>query len=199
MEALLAGFGLSFSLILAIGAQNAFVLRQGLRQEHVFWVCFTCAVSDALLILAGVFGFAILVQKTPGLEQVMRYAGSAFLIVYGARSFWAAWHTSNALQPSEQTPKSLWATVLTCLAITWLNPHVYLDTVVLIGTVSTNFESNKATFAVGAMFASLVFFFTLGYGAVLLRSFFAKPRAWRLLEILVGLVMWGIAAKLLLN
>lgn len=199
MEALLAGFGLSFSLILAIGAQNAFVLRQGLRQEHVFWVCFTCAVSDALLILAGVFGFAILVQKTPGLEQVMRYAGSAFLIVYGARSFWAAWHTSNALKPSEQAPKSLWATVLTCLAITWLNPHVYLDTVVLIGTVSTSFESNKAIFAVGAMFASLVFFFTLGYGAVLLRPFFAKPRAWRLLEIFVGLVMWAIAAKLLLS
>ncbi len=199
MEALLAGFGLSFSLILAIGAQNAFVLRQGLRQEHIFWVCFTCAVSDALLILAGVFGFAILVQKTPGLEQVMRYAGSAFLIVYGARSFWAAWHTSNALKPSEQAPKSLWATVLTCLAITWLNPHVYLDTVVLIGTVSTSFESNKAIFAVGAMFASLVFFFTLGYGAVLLRPFFAKPRAWRLLEVLVGLVMWAIAAKLLLG
>lgn len=199
MEALLAGFGLSFSLILAIGAQNAFVLRQGLRQEHVFWVCFICAVSDALLILAGVFGFAILVQKTPGLEPLMRYAGSAFLIVYGARSFWAAWRTSNALQPSEQVPKSLWATALTCLAITWLNPHVYLDTVVLIGTVATHFENNKGAFAVGAMFASLAFFFALGYGAVLLRPFFAKPRSWRLLEILVGLVMWAIAAKLLLG
>lgn len=199
MEALLAGFGLSFSLILAIGAQNAFVLRQGLRQEHVFWVCFICAVSDALLILAGVFGFAILVQKTPGLEPLMRYAGSAFLIVYGARSFWAAWHTSNALQPSEQAPKSLWATVLTCLAITWLNPHVYLDTVVLIGTVSTHFENNKGAFAVGAMCASLSFFFALGYGAVLLRPFFAKPRSWRLLEVFVGLVMWAIAAKLLLG
>lgn len=199
IDAFISGFGLSLSLILAIGAQNAFVLRQGLRQEYVFWVCLVCALSDALLILAGVFGFGLVVQSLPWLDKAMRYGGSAFLIIYGLRSFWAAWRLSGTLQPSDSKSKSLLATILTCLMLTWLNPHVYLDTVVLIGSISTQFHSQATSFAFGAMLASFVFFFSLGYGARLLRPLFAKVLAWQILEIFVGLVMWLIAAHLLFN
>jgi len=198
MEAFLADFTLSFSLILAIGSQNAFVLRQGLRREHVFWICLTCAVSDAVLIAFGVSGFSLIIGKLPWVESVMRYAGSAFLIGYGAKSIWTACKSVGSLVPSEVVTKSLIATLGTCLALTWLNPHVYLDTVFLIGSISTGFPNQKVVFGLGATLASLVFFFSLGYGASLLRPLFAKPSAWRVLEIGIGITMWAIAAKLLL-
>ncbi|MFZ5965116.1 LysE/ArgO family amino acid transporter [Thalassococcus sp. BH17M4-6] len=196
-EALLAGFGLGFSLILAIGAQNAFVLRQGLARSHVFAVCLTCAVSDAILIAAGVAGFGALTQAVPGLEWGMRLFGAAFLIWYGARSLLAAWRGGESLRAGAGA-QSLSRALATCLALTWLNPHVYLDTVVLLGAVSAQY-ADRLAFALGAMTASFVFFFGLGYGARLLAPVFARPGAWRVLETGVGLVMWAIAASLLLG
>ena len=194
MTSVLAGFALGLSLILAIGAQNAFVLRQGLRRSHVLPVVLVCAVSDALLIAAGVAGFGALAQAVPGLEWGMRIFGAAFMIWYGARTLQSAWRGGQALEAGE-TAQSLRAAVLTCLALTWLNPHVYLDTVVLLGSISAQYAA--LPFALGAMTASFVFFFALGYGARALAPVFARPVAWRWLDLGVGLVMWAIAAKLL--
>ena len=194
-----AGFMLSLSLILPIGAQNAFVLRLGLRGEHVFAVCLTCALSDAVLIFAGVAGFAQIGAHLPWLETAMRYFGAAFLALYGARSFMAAFGEAAALKLSGTAPPSLRRVLLTCLALTWLNPHVYLDTVVLIGSISTQFAGGRSQFALGAMLASLTFFFSLGYGARLLRPLFVKPVTWRVLDIGIALVMWITAARLLLE
>ncbi|SEQ24128.1 LysE/ArgO family amino acid transporter [Thalassovita taeanensis] len=194
MEAVFAGFGLGLSLIIAIGAQNAFVLRQGILRAHVFAICLTCALSDAALIAAGVAGFGGLVQALPWLEPVMRWGGAVFLLVYGARAFWSAWRGDEALEASKGRGGSLKAALLTCLALTWANPHVYLDTVVLLGSVSAQYDA--LGFALGAMSASFVFFFTLGYGARLLVPVFARPGAWRALDMFVGAVMWVIAAGL---
>ncbi len=197
MQAVLAGFGLGFSLILAIGAQNAFVLRQGLRRAHVLPVVLTCAISDAVLIAAGVAGFGALAEAVPGLDLWMRIFGAAFLIWYGGRTLRAAWRGGQALTAGEGA-QSLRAALLTCLALTWLNPHVYLDTVVLLGAVSAQYDDRLA-FALGAMTASFVFFFSLGFGARALAPVFARPRAWQVLDVVVGLTMWAIAAKLLLG
>lgn len=197
MSAALAGFALGFSLILAIGAQNAFVLRQGIRREHVLAVVLTCAVSDAILIAAGVAGFGVLIKQLPWLHPVMLYGGVAFLAVYGARSLWAAYRGGEVLTPEGQGSQPLRRVIAICLAFTWLNPHVYLDTVVLIGTISAQY-ADRLAFAIGAMTASFAFFFSLGFGARLLRPLFAKPVAWRWLDAGVGLTMWAIALSLLI-
>ncbi|MDR9485740.1 MAG: LysE/ArgO family amino acid transporter [Sediminimonas sp.] len=194
--AFVAGFGLGISLILAIGAQNAFVLRHGIRREHVLAVVMTCAVSDAILIAAGVAGFGALAQAVPGLEPVMRWGGAAFLGVYGVRAFWAAWRGGEVLSVRNGGAQGARTVVLTCLMLTWANPHVYLDTVVLLGSVSAQYESHSG-FALGAMLASFVFFLGLGYGARLLAPLFARPNAWRALDLGVGAVMWAIAIALL--
>jgi len=196
LSAFVPGLLLGLSLIVAIGAQNAFVLRQGVRGEHILAVCLTCAVSDAVLIVAGVGGFAQASAWVPWLETATRYAGAAFLLAYGLRSFRAAVRSRDALTPAAAVPAGLGATLATCLALTWLNPHVYLDTVVLVGSVSTPFAADKHAFALGAMTASFLFFFSLGYGARLLRPVFARPGAWRVLEVVIGLVMCTIAATL---
>lgn len=195
-SAFLPGFALGFSLILAIGAQNAFVLRQGLRKEHVFWICMTCAVSDAVLIAAGVAGAGALSQSAPWFGTAMRIGGAGFLIWYGARSFWSAWHGMSAMDLSQSTPEPLGKTLAIVLALTWLNPHVYLDTVVLIGSISAQYD-DRLGFALGAMTSSVVFFFLLGYGAAFLAPMFQRPSAWRVLDATIGLVMWGIALKLI--
>ncbi|MDA7424714.1 LysE/ArgO family amino acid transporter [Thalassococcus lentus] len=197
MIAAVAGFTLGFSLILAIGAQNAFVLRQGLRRSHVLPVVLVCAISDALLIAAGVAGFGALANSVPWLEQAMRLFGAAFLIWYGARTLLSAWRGGQSMQLGQEAG-SLRGAVLTCLALTWLNPHVYLDTVVLLGSISAQYD-NRLAFALGAMTASFVFFFSLGFGARALAPLFAKPKAWQWLDLLVGLTMWAIALKLLLG
>ena len=199
MTAFLAGFALSFGLILAIGAQNAFVLRQGLKGEHVFAVCLVCAVSDVLLIVAGVAGFTWMAETLPWLQPLFRWGGTAFLIVYGAIAFRAAWRGSEALEAAREGAGSLRAAVLTVLALTWLNPHVYLDTLVLIGSVSTEYPGQEVAFAVGASAASVIFFFALGYGAQALAPVFARPAAWRVLDASVGVVMWTVAAGLIFN
>ena len=199
MTAFLAGLTLGLGLIIAIGAPNAFVLRQGLKREHVFAVCLVCALSDALLIAAGVAGFGFIIERFPWLIEAMRYGGAAFLIVYGIRSVLAAFRSTETLEAAASGAGSLRKAILTCLAFTWLNPHVYLDTVVLLGSISTQFGDAKPIFATGAMLASFGFFFSLGYGARLLRPLFANVTAWRLLDGATALVMFGIAAKLLLE
>ena len=194
--AYLSGLLLGLSLILAIGAQNAFVLRQGLKREHVFWICLTCAVSDALLIGFGVGGFRGTATVAPWILPLLRYGGALFLLVYGLRSARAACRGGGNLDLAPQETSSLRAAMLTCLALTWLNPHVYLDTVALLGSISTQYPGRETAFGLGAASGSFLFFFTLGYGAGLLRPLFAKPFAWQVLDALIAVVMIGIAARL---
>ena len=197
MSIFLSGFSLGLSLILAIGAQNAFVLRQGLRRSHVLPVALTCAISDAALIIAGVAGFGILVDRFPSLITLLTWAGAAFLFVYGALSLRSAWRGGGVLQASDDSPQRLGPVLATCLALTWLNPHVYLDTVVLLGGIAARYGEARWIFGAGAMTASFMFFLSLGYGARLLAPLFARPRAWQVLDVIIGLVMWAIAVKLI--
>ncbi len=191
------GFATAFTLILAIGAQNAFVLRQGLARQHVFWLCLLCAASDAVLITAGVLGFGILVTQYPALPQIMAWGGAAFLLVYGALRFWAAYRGNYEMQVTGQS-KGLWATLATGAAFTWLNPHVYLDTLALIGAISTAYlGADKVAFGIGAVTSSFVFFFGLGYGARLLTPIMQSARSWRVLDVIIGAVMWALALKLI--
>lgn len=195
--AYLAGLGTGLSLILAIGAQNAFVLKQGLIRRHVLAVCLFCAVSDALLIALGVGGMAAIGTGAPWLIGAMRWGGVIFLLIYGGRSFRAAWRGGEALRP-EGRGAGLSATLATVAALTWLNPHVWLDTVVLLGAVAAQWP-DRLSFALGAISGSFLFFFALGYGARLLAPVFARPRAWQVLEAGVGCVMWAIAFRLALG
>ncbi|MFO1201056.1 MAG: LysE/ArgO family amino acid transporter [Tabrizicola sp.] len=196
LEAAVQGYLVSLSLILAIGAQNAFVLRQGLRREHVGPVVAVCALSDAVLIGAGVAGFGSLSAAVPWFGEAMRWLGVAFLLAYGALRFRAALRGGEALRPSEAGAASLKSVLGTCLVLTWANPHVYLDTLVLIGSISAQHAPHQGVFGVGAACASLSFFAALGFGARLLAPVFAKASAWVWLEVGVGLTMWGIAAGL---
>ncbi|MGF1551087.1 MAG: LysE/ArgO family amino acid transporter [Paracoccaceae bacterium] len=200
MPAALTGFWTGLSLILAIGAQNAFVLRQGLMRAHVFWICLVCALSDAALIALGVLGMGAAIEALPGLNTAIMLAGAAFLIVYGAMALRRALRPGT-LDPASEGTGSLAAALATCLALTWLNPHVYIDTVVLMGAISVPFAEagHGAAFVAGGATASLVFFFTLGYGARALAPLFAKPVAWRVLDAIVAAIMWSIAAALLLS
>ena len=197
--AFLPGFLLGSSLILAIGAQNAFVLRQGLRRERVLLVCLTCSLSDAVLITLGVTSFGAVAAAVPAVEPILRYGGAAFLVAYALRSLLAAFRKTETLAPAAGVVTSAAATLTVCLALTWLNPHVYLDTVVLLGSVSTQYPGRQAAFAAGAITASFVFFFALGYGARLLRPLFARPLAWRILDLIVAAVMTTIAVGLVVG
>ncbi len=188
---------LSFGLILAIGAQNAFVLRQGLRGEHVLLVCSLCAFSDAALIAAGVAGFGALVERAPWIEPFFRYGGAAFLLVYALRALRSAIWSDDALVADGEDVRSWQQVMLVCLAFTWLNPHVYVDTLLLLGAASTAYADERLSFALGATSSSFVFFFSLGYGARLLQPVFARPVAWRWLDGLIAVVMLAIAFKLL--
>lgn len=195
--AALTGFFTGLSLILAIGAQNAFVLRQGLLRSHVFPLVLFCATSDAVLITAGVAGFGALTARWPGLPLVMSLGGAAFLVAYGVSRLMAAWRGGQALENGGEA-QSLKRTLAIAAAFTWLNPHVYLDTLGLIGAVSTGFApgAERLAFGLGATSASFVFFFSLGYGARLIAPVMRSPAAWRILDGLIGLTMLAIAAKL---
>ena len=194
-----AGLGLGLSLIVAIGAQNAFVLRQGLRLEHVSAVVAVCAVSDAVLILAGVAGNSWLSARLPDAITAIRLAGAAFLLGYAVLAARRALRPSSIAVDSGGTRNGLLATVVTCLALTWLNPHVYLDTVLLVGSVADSRGSGRWWFATGAVVGSLLWFSALGYGARLLRPLFARPAAWRVLDAVIAVVMAGLGLGLLLS
>jgi len=191
----LAGFAASAVLIIAIGAQNAFVLRQGLRREHVLAVVAVCALSDLLLILAGIGGLGAVVTARPDAVTAIRWVGAAFLVAYAIMAARRATRPSR-LSPAERAPATLGATLLSCLALTYLNPHVYLDTVLLLGSVAQQ-HPHRWLFGLGAAAASLVWFTALGAGAHRLAPLLARPAAWRVLDGLIALVMLAVAIGLL--
>jgi L-lysine exporter family protein LysE/ArgO len=194
------GFFTSAALIVAIGAQNAFVLRQGLKREHVFVVASICALSDAFLIALGVAGVGRFVQETPLLLSIARYGGAAFLIAYGLFALKRAFATTQQglVVAANGGTTTLKQAVLACLAFTYLNPHCYLDTVVLLGSLSGQYPGAlRWYFGAGALTASIVWFFSLAYGARLLAPLFARPIAWRILDGLIAAVMFSIALTLL--
>ena len=198
MTPVVFGFVAGLSLIVAIGAQNAFVLRQGIRNEHVLPVVILCAVSDLVLIVAGVAGVGALVTAHPQLMTIARYGGAAFLLGYGLLA------ARRALQPTVMTPGDagsarLPAVLLTCLTLTFLNPHVYLDTVVLLGTLASQQGDGRWRFGAGAAAASLVWFFCLGFGARQLAGLFAKPVTWRILDGVIALTMITLSVSLALT
>jgi L-lysine exporter family protein LysE/ArgO len=199
MNAYSSGFFISLSLIFAIGAQNAFILRQGLKKQYIFLVCSICVVSDALLITFGVLGFSTLITSIPWLETAARYGGAAFLFFYGIKSLLAAFSVSQGLEANQDVNVSLYKTVSICLAFTWLNPHTYLDTVIFIGSISTQFEAEKLQFTLGAISASFLFFFSLGYGARILIPIFKKPLSWKILDIIIAFVMFTLAMVFIVN
>ena len=194
--ALGSGFGLGLALIVAIGAQNAFVLRQGLRGEHVVAVVAVCAVSDLVLITAGVAGTGALLDRAPEAVTAVRWAGAAFLATYGLLAARRALRPVAALQAEAAGRTTLPTALLTALALTWLNPHVYLDTVVLLGAVAAAQGELRWAFGAGAAVASVVWFSALGAGARLLRPAFARPAAWRVLDALIAVVMVVLAVGL---
>ncbi|MGB7204050.1 MAG: LysE/ArgO family amino acid transporter [Anderseniella sp.] len=197
MAPAISGFLLGGTLIIAIGAQNAFILRQGLKREHVFILCLICALSDALLIIAGVAGLGTLIKQAPVLLGFITVGGAIFLFVYGLMAFRRAFKP-DALLAGKGASMSLKVAISTVLAFTFLNPHVYLDTVVLLGGLSARYDGiDRVAYAVGAAVASFVWFFSLGYGARLLAPLFERPRSWQILDSIIGIVMWALAFRLL--
>jgi L-lysine exporter family protein LysE/ArgO len=223
LSPILAGFSLGLSLIIAIGAQNLFVLRQGIRREHVVLVATICAISDALLIALGVSGVGLVLQAVPWLIDVVRWAGALFLVAYGVLAARRAWRPSgrtlevegaDAASVLPEAPSGAYAdrptptgirvtsralpVALTCLALTWLNPHVYLDTVFLLGSVANTHGDARWLFAAGAMAASVVWFFGLALGARYLGRWLGTPRAWRILDAVIAVVMIALGVSLVL-
>jgi len=199
LTAALAGLGLGLSLIVAIGAQNAFVLRQGLRREHVLVVVVVCAASDAILIAAGVAGLGVLIQQAGWILVVVRIAGAAFLTWYGISAARRAFRPKVLETDDGGDRMTRAAAITTVLALTWLNPHVYLDTVVLLGSIGGTYGDARWWFALGATIGSIVWFSALGFGSRALRPLFAKPVAWRVLDALIAVVMFAIAASLIIG
>jgi L-lysine exporter family protein LysE/ArgO len=222
MLSVLAGLGLGLSLIVAIGAQNVFVLRQGIRREHVLAVVVICALSDAVLIIAGVAGLGFVVAAAPWLVVVARWAGALFLLAYGLLAARRAWRgggdalraddsdadsASAAAAPDAASggtatltrPRTALAPViLTTLALTWLNPHVYLDTVLMLGSIAATHGSERWLFAAGAVIASILWFTALGFGAGHLGRWLRTPRSWRMLDAVIAVIMISIAVSLVL-
>ncbi|MGI9404773.1 MAG: LysE/ArgO family amino acid transporter [Hyphomicrobiaceae bacterium] len=198
LEAGINGFAVGAGLIIAIGAQNVVVLTEGLRRRYVFTTASIGFVSDALLITAGVAGFGTVVAQTPALRLAAGWGGAIFLFVYGALAFRRAWQ-SETLDADTTLVDTPWSRiVLTMLAVTYLNPHVYLDTVLLLGALAGQYPAmQRPAFGGGAVLASCIWFYSLGYGARWLAPWFAKPAAWRVLDVLIGVIMWTITVALL--
>ena len=199
MNAPLQGFLVSGGLIVAIGAQNAFVLKQGLRRWQVLPIVLTCFLCDFSLMTLGVFGLGTLIGASRVASVALALVGALFLAVYGARAFRAAWRGGATMSADgTEAAGSTQQAVLLTLAITLLNPHVYLDTVVIVGGIAgTLSPAAKALFLCGAVAASALWFFALGFGARLLLPLFRRPLTWRLLDAVIGVVMWAIAFSLL--
>jgi L-lysine exporter family protein LysE/ArgO len=195
---LVFGFIASFTLIAAIGAQNAFVLRQGIRREHVLPVVALCTVSDIVLISAGIAGVGTLISAHPSALNIAKFGGALFLVGYGLLAARRAWRPSS-LNPSQKAPARLIEVLVTCAALTFLNPHVYLDTVVLLGALANEHRDERWLFGVGAVTASAVWFFGLGLGARRLAGLFASPLTWRILDGLIAVMMLGLGVSLALS
>ena len=193
------GFGLGFSLIMVIGAQNAFVLRTGLDGRHVFIICLFCAVSDAVLITLGVGGMGAFLGRWEGLEFWLYLIAALWLMIYGGLRLREAYHGGAALNLQDNESKPLWPSLSMVAGLTWLNPHVYLDTIVLLGGISAPLPvSQKWFFGIGAALSSFVFFFGLGYGAKALSLWLRTPKIWRRIDVLIALIMFWIALGLIL-
>jgi len=192
-----AGFGFGLSLIIAIGAQNAFVLRQGLRREHVTAVVLVCMLSDIVLITAGVAGLGALIEQATWLLIIARVGGALFLLVYAFLSLRRAARPQALTATASGTGMTLAAALSTAFALTWLNPHVYIDTVLLLGSIGGTYGDDRWWFALGACLGSVIWFTAVGYGSRYLRPLFAKPMAWRVLEILIAVVMVVLAGSLI--
>lgn len=199
LNAFISGFSLGLSFILAIGAQNAFVLKQGIKKEHIFAVVLICSLSDAILISLGVGGFGYISKEFPYINLIAKYGGFAFLFIYSMKSFYSSLMLSHKIQDAKSSHSNLAKTMLITLAFTWLNPHVYLDTVMIIGSFSLKFGDLAWCFGFGAMSASFVFFFSLGYMARVLIPLFKKPLSWKILEFIIGVIMLSLAVMLLLS
>lgn len=197
-QSYLNGLLVAFGLIMAIGTQNAFVLAQSLRREHHLPVAAFCVVCDALLVAAGVFGLATLLAQNPVLLSVARWGGAVFLLWYGTQALRRAFSASSLEQSAGHTARSLKAVMLSALAVTLLNPHVYLDTVLLIGSLGAQ-QSVPGAYVVGAASASLLWFFTLALGAAWLAPWLARPNTWRLLDLLVAVMMFTVAVQLIVS
>jgi L-lysine exporter family protein LysE/ArgO len=193
--ALIPGFLTGLSLIVAIGAQNAFVIRQGLLRSHVLLVVIVCSVSDALLIILGTGGLGKVVQSNPDLLTFIRWFGVVYLTWFGIKSLRSAFK-ENQLLATGQAEISWKRILTTVLALTYLNPHVYLDTVIFVGSIANQFEGDKWFFALGASLASVVWFSTIGFGARAASHLMSKPIFWRILDISIALIMFSIALTL---
>lgn len=196
--AFVSGFFLSFSLILAIGPQNAFVLRQGLLRQHVFPIAIFCAISDIILILLGIFGFGSIISGFEDFSQYMFIIGGIWLSGYGILRLKGAYVADSFLEASKEEVSDLKLVLMNCAVLTWLNPHVYIDTLILIGTVSISFE-DTVQFGMGACFASILFFFSLAFGARILSPLMSSKKAWQILDVIIALVMFTLAYSMFLE
>lgn len=200
MDSFLHGFVVCFGLIVSIGAQNAFLLKQGLLKQHIFWIATICFVCDVLLMGIGVLGLGTLISQSPLISLILALVGAVFLFTYGSRSFISAYRgTTQLLAEQNNLNTNLKKTVLITLAITLLNPHVYIDTVVIVGGIggTLSFEQ-KIGFLSGALLCSFLWFFGLGYGAGMLSNYFQKRRTWQILDSITGMIMYAIAFSLLI-
>ena len=198
MTAVLAGLLTGLSLIVAIGAQNAYVLRLGLTRHYVGLVVFICASADLLLIMLGVGGIGRIVRAVPQALQVIKWVGVAYLVAFALLSFWRA-RKSEVLLPSEADPPSRRVVIASALAFTFLNPHVYLDTVLLVGSIANQYGAHRWWFALGAGLASILWFTSLGYGARVASRLMSRPITWRILDVTIGVIMLAIAINLIVT
>jgi L-lysine exporter family protein LysE/ArgO len=198
--ALLNGLGLGAGLIIAIGAQNAFLLNRALKNQHQFAIALLCSLIDSALIGLGILGMGSLILSQPQLLAWVTWGGAAFLLVYGAQAFYAASKNNSINRDNSDSNYSLTRALLVTLSLSLLNPHVYLDTMVLLGGISTQFAPElRVWFGLGAIAASFIWFFSLAFGARWLMPVFQKPMSWRILDVLIGVVMWSIAARLIVH
>lgn len=195
-QVVLTGLLTGLALIIAIGAQNAFLLRQGIRGEHVLPIVLTCLVSDVVAITAGVAGLGVVLERWPSVLPIAQVLGGLYLIAFGVHAALRAWRPA-ALDAGEGVAMTPGKAVLLTLALTWLNPHFYLDAVLMLGTVANSFGDARWWFVSGTLVASVLWFFGLGYGARLLRGLFARPAAWRVLDSGIAVVMGGLGIGLL--
>ena len=193
---ILTGLVTGLALIVAVGAQNAFLLRQGIRGEKVLPIVLTCLVSDGVAISLGVAGLGVVLERWPGVLPVAQILGGLYLIAFGVHAAMRAWRPSS-LEAGEGTALTTGRAVMLTLALTWLNPHFYLDTILMIGTVANSFGPDRWWFMVGSLTASVLWFFGLGFGARLLRGLFARPGAWRVLDSGIAVLMGGLGVGLL--
>jgi L-lysine exporter family protein LysE/ArgO len=196
--AFVSGFFLSFSLILAIGPQNAFVLRQGLLRQHVFPIAVFCAISDIILILMGIFGFGSIISDFEDFSHYMFIIGGIWLSGYGILRLKGAYVADSFLEASNEEVSDIKLVLMNCAVLTWLNPHVYIDTLILIGTVSIRFE-DPIQFGLGACLASILFFFSLAFGARVLSPLMSSKKAWQILDVTISLVMFTLAYLMFLE